>query len=212
MKTNSIFKKIKRIFNDDSKPISDIHTYWQQPKDGTNKPRDYLTGIEKSQFLLEKIKHLDSDSKILEVGCNVGRNLNHLYETGFHNLHGIELSMDAIETMKSNFTAMYDNSTIQNVTAEEFFENCLTGFDLIFTMAVLEHIHTDSNWIFEKLGKASLKYIITIEDEESISWKHFPRDYKKIFENYGFKQIEFEDCRNVPRLHKGFHYRKFEKQ
>ena len=36
--------------------------------------------------------------------------------------------------------------------------------------------------------------------------------YKKFFENLGMKQIEFEDCKDVPHLHKGFYYRKFEVQ
>ena len=77
-------------------------------------------------------------------------------------------------------------------------------------MAVFEHIHSDREWLFPKIAEASDKFIITIEDEESISWKHFHRHYKKIFEAAGLKQIDFQDCKNEP-FHQGFYFRKFEK-
>jgi hypothetical protein len=38
-------------------------------------------------------------------------------------------------------------------------------FDLVFTMAVLEHIHTTSEWVFEEIVRITNRYVVTIEDE-----------------------------------------------
>ena len=78
-------------------------------------------------------------------------------------------------------------------------------------MAVLEHLPKESEWIFEKMVKHS-KHIITIEDEKSINKICFPRNYKKIFEDLGMKQIYECDCQNVhPTLTEKFRARVFVK-
>ncbi len=76
-------------------------------------------------------------------------------------------------------------------------------------MAVLEHIHYKSNWIFNEMIRIS-KYILTIEDELSISDRHFPRNYKKIFSN-NMTQIFYEDCSYIKGFNKGFKTRLFKK-
>ncbi len=212
MNIQILLKKIKRLVKDDSKPIDDIHTYWEQPLDGTNTPKDYLVGEEKSTYLFNKIGALKENS-ILEIGCNVGRNLNYLYQKGFNSLSGIEISKNAIDEMKASYRTTYDKVLIHNTSVEDFFMSSNEDrYDLIFTMAVLEHIHTDSDWIFEKMVETTNRYIITIEDERSISWKHFPRNYKKKFEELGMTQVDFEDCSDVKGLHNGFYFRMFEKK
>ncbi len=212
MKTHLILKKIKRIFKDDSKPLDDIHKYWKKPADGTNRPSDYILKDERSRYLLEKIQNLGKDINILEIGCNVGRNLNYLYNNNYTDLSAVEISEAALVKFKDVFGETYNAISIYNSPVEEFFkENSNLQYDLIYTMAVLEHIHTDSDWIFEHMVKQTSKYILIIEDENSISWKHFPRNYKKIFENLGMKQIEFDDSLIAKVIHKGFVYRLFEK-
>lgn len=73
-------------------------------------------------------------------------------------------------------------------------------------MAVLEHIHFDSDWIFAELVRIA-PLIITIEDEVDISTRHFPRNYQKVFEPLGMRQVDFDP--NVPGLHDYFKYRAF---
>ena len=113
--------------------------------------------------------------------------------------------------MQNSFPQMFENSTILNNSVEEVLKESYEKYDLIYTMAVLEHIHVDSEWIFNEMVKLTNKFIITIEDEKSISWKHFPRRYKRIFENLGMKEIEFLNCSRIKGFHKGFYYRLFEK-
>ena len=60
--------------------MEEIHEYWKSPSNGLNLPENYLKGLEKSELLLDLlIKYGSKESKILEIGFNVGRNLNILY-------------------------------------------------------------------------------------------------------------------------------------
>ena len=64
------------------------------------------------------------------------------------------------------------------------------AFDVVFTMAILQHIHPKSEWIFSEIVRITKSFLIIREAEGYISWRHFPRNYKKIFERLGMKQIE----------------------
>ena len=162
--------------------LTGIHNYWKHPDDN-NSPINYLEREEtnkRSGFLLGLIKkYAKPEDKILEIGCNVGRNLYTLYSNGFKNLEGIDINEKALILMKR----VYPNMQVKTYcSAVEDIIKKLGKYDVIFTMATLEHIHTDSSWIFKEIQKRA-KTLITIEDEGGISWRHFPRNYKNIFKN-----------------------------
>ena len=174
------------LFGKKQKPRDELHDYWRNP-DEMNVPSGYFQAEERSAYLVSLVKqYAKPDASILELGCNVGRNLHYLWHAGYHNLSGVEINEQAIRLMKERFQDM--QITIYQGTIEDRIKE-LGQYDVLFTMAVLEHIHTDSEWIFAEMVKASRKYIITIEDEKHTSERHFPRNYKKIFEPLGCKQI-----------------------
>ena len=179
-----------------------------------NSPNSYIEGIERSAYLSTLIKkYLSKKSKILEIGCNVGRNLNYLYEKNYNNLNGIEINENAIKLMRKTYPELYKNSHIHIGATENLIGKFKTdSFDLIYTMAVLEHIHWDSEFIFESIKKISSKYIITIEDEFT-SWsdRHFPRNYQKVFEDDNWKQIFTTNCSPIKILDDRFMVRVFKK-
>jgi hypothetical protein len=39
-----------------------------------------------------------------------------------------------------------------------------------------------------------------IEGEKGASWRHFARNYRKLFENLGMVQMEDIDCAQIPEL------------
>ena len=197
-----------KVFRKQRKPEG-IQDFWQKAENDSW--LKYSVGQEKSIFLanlMEKLP-LRKNGKILELGCNIGRNLSYLQTVGCTNLFGVELNQEAVKQSKK----MYPNlrARIQNTTIENFFNECLEKYDLIFTMAVLEHIPKESEWIFAEMVRCG-GYIITIEDEKSINKICFPRNYKKIFENLGMKQIYETHCNGVhPTLTKNFTARIFQK-
>ena len=56
----------------------------------------------RTRFLLKIAdRFISKNDSILEIGCNVGRNLNALYLNGFRDLSGIEINERAIRILKS---------------------------------------------------------------------------------------------------------------
>jgi 2-polyprenyl-3-methyl-5-hydroxy-6-metoxy-1,4-benzoquinol methylase len=157
-------------------------------------------------------RYVNRDAKILEIGCNVGRNLNALFLSGFRNLEGVEISESAVQLLNQSYPEMASRTRIHNEPVEEIISKFGNGaFDLVFTMAVLEHIHPDSAWIFAEMARITNAFLVTVEDERGVSWRHFPRDYKKVFEPLRMRQIEAIDCREVDGLGSSFFARVFEK-
>ena len=157
--------------------MNEIHEYWKNPWDGFNLPHTYLDAKEQSRFLAEIIKRYTDDSaKMLEIGCNVGRNLNYLFDDGYKKLSGIEISEEAVRVLKKSFPEMARSIEIHNSPVERIitkFED--NKFDIVFTMAVLEHIHSDSEWIFPEIVRITKNFLITIEDENCIRMATFPK-------------------------------------
>jgi len=209
IKTWGIYGKIKTRH----KSRDELYQYWRDPWDDDNIPRDYLEAEPRSSFLLEIIKkYAHTSAKIMEIGCNVGRNLNYLFQAGFKNLEGIEISEKAVKILRESFPEMAKYARIYNAPVEEIIRDFKNNqFDVLFTMAVFEHIHSDSEWIFPQIARISKKFLITIEDEQGISWRHFPRCYKKVFEPLGMKQVEEIYCKGVEGLPDGFAARIFKK-
>lgn len=196
------------------KSRNELHEFWKQPYDGDNSPRDYIEGEEKSQFLVKLVKNhtLTVDPRILEIGCNIGRNLNYLFLSGFKKLEGIEISENAVALMREVYPEMAKVARIHNSSVEGAIANFDdNAFDIVFTMACLQHIHQDSKFIFGEMVRITNKYLITIEDEKGISWRHFPRNYKKVFEPLGMKQLYQSNCREIEALGSNFLARVFAK-
>jgi len=184
-----------RIIGYKHKSRDELHQYWRHPLENENIPQEYIKGEAKSSFLVQLVEKYVNTGRILEIGCNVGRNLNHLYLAGFRELTGIEINEDACQLLKKRYPDMAGHVQIYNAPIEEVireFED--SEFDVVFTMAVLERVHTDSEWIFSEMVRIADKLLITIEAERWYSRRHFPRNYRKVFEPLGMKQIEEITC------------------
>ncbi|GFZ77907.1 hypothetical protein GCM10010978_19400 [Compostibacillus humi] len=172
--------------------LKEIHDYWIN----NSKPQRYALHIKRSEFLQKYVdKYITPKGEILEIGCNVGRNLHYLYEHNYKNLTGIEISEEAIKELKKTYPSLARNVKIIHSSVEDSIKKLPENhYDLVFTMAVFEHIHTDSDWIFAQVAKITKHYLITIEAEDIQHWRFFPRNYKEVFEKYGFLQVEEDIC------------------
>ena len=169
------------------------HKYWTNPskygKD--NLPEDYVNGIPRSQFLVEIINaYADKNESILEIGCNVGRNLNCLYESGYTNLYGIEINPKAVSKMKEVYPYMADKAFVYNFPIETIIPYLIDNqFDIVFSMAVLMHLPWESNWVFPEIARITNKVLITIEEENQKSALQFNRNYGEVFKNLKMHEI-----------------------
>jgi SAM-dependent methyltransferase len=180
-------------------PIEDIYRYWKNP-DSDNDLHDYATRYQaRSEFLVKLLRrHVPTEGRVLEVGCNVGRNLNAAFQAGYRNLEGIELNSNAIELIKKYFPEMAKVADVHFGLIENFVRS-LGNFECAFAMGVLQHIHPSSEWVFPELAKRAAT-VITIEHEKSFGWRWFPRNYKNVFESAGMQQIEEIECAKLPEL------------
>ena len=202
----------KRLFGYKLKGKKELHNYWSNPDDG-NEPEGYLDNkvtTLRSEYLHKIVsEHFTSDIKILELGSNVGRNLNFLHKNGYRDLTGVEINLDAIKLMATYYPKCFEDSKIRYGAIENLIKRFATDeFDLVFTVAVLEHIHPESEWIFKEMQRIS-KSILVIEDEWSWSTRHCPRNYNRVFKD--MNQIKKERCGKFNGLQKRFMMRLFVK-
>ena len=176
--------------------------YWSNP-DKMNLPSVYLKNErnEISNFLMGFIrKYIKKDEKILELGCNVGRNLNHLFKAGYKKLYGIEINKEAIILLKKTYPDL--TARVYLDTIENKIRKLQNNHYVIFTVAVLQHLPPESDWVFKEIVKTTKKHLIIIESEKHKTDRLFIRNYKTIFENLGMKQIKEMNCGHIKALSK----------
>jgi len=180
---------------------SSIHSYWQNPPiDSTgrtsNRPERYADEnlLPRSKFIFDVCKNLISDNDhIIELGCGIGRNLNYFQSKGYKNLYGIEINVNAVSKMNIIYPNLKD--TVKNIIAGKIEENIQKFpkdfFHLVFTMATLQHIHKDyEKYVFNEISRICGLYLVIVEDELTVSDRHFLRNYRKVFIKLGFNQID----------------------
>ncbi len=153
-------------------------------------------------------KYATKDASIAELGCNVGRNLNQLRLSGYTNLWGVEINPRAVAEMRRAYPELARVARIINSPIEDAIRTFADRqFDVVFSMAVLEHVHPSSNWVFSQIARVVGKLLITIEDEAGVSWRHVPRNYQSLFEPMGLRQVEVVNCSEVEGLGPDFNAR-----
>ena len=212
--------ELKPIPEEKKYSAQEAQEFWKNPVTSEkkevekNSPKDYLSFNDKRSPVLHQIieRFLDNkNSKILELGPNAGRNLNYLYQKGYQNVHGIEINPNAVALLAEAFPEISKNITLSSLedSLPKLSDN---SYDLVFSMAVLEHISTDSDFIFDEIKRISSSYIITIEDEVT-SWseRHFQRNYKEVFESNEWKEIFSANCEEYDCLDDRFFIRVFKR-
>jgi len=182
--------------------MSSLLAYWTNPTDAPNKPQEYAKYTKRSDFLMSILpNYVNKDESILELGCNCGRNLNALYLAGYYDLSGIDINASAIRLCEKIYPDLYSVAEFYTESIESWMKTNPLQYDCIFTMAVLEHIPKESEWIFVNIAHKARGAIITIEDENSGGPKHFPRNYQKVFDGLGWRQIFEQQATSANELH-----------
>jgi putative sugar O-methyltransferase len=168
---------------------STLHEFWRQPEPEGNQPALYIQRTGRSRALAAIIADVPTSARVLEIGCNVGRNLAYLHDRGYHNLVGIEINPNAIAMLRQTFPQL-GATTIHEGSAGEHMATFVDDeFDLIFTMAVIEHLHPDeAATVFDDMVRVG-KEIVAIEPEGRVSHRQFPHDVPAIFQERGMELV-----------------------
>jgi len=177
--------------------LEEAHNYWRSPGDGKNAPENYLMQRpdlqKRDRALLELLeRNASRDARILEIGCNSGRNLRSLMRAGYRDLSGIEISQAAVDVMKKMEPAVYRATRVTVGEAEALLgEMKADDYDVILSTAVLVHIPPEGERLFKSMTVVA-KTIVLVEFERAAAFssRHSPRSYREVFETLGMRQIE----------------------
>jgi SAM-dependent methyltransferase len=165
----------------------DLLAYWACPADTKNSAEDYLTPVGRSEYLGGVIEtHCPNTASALEIGCNVGRNLNYLATVQGMKVAGIEYSDHAIRLLRQTYRGLDESTVYSGDAVQQIKRIDDKSFDLVFSMAVLMHLHPSTpDEFFVDLARVARKHLIFIENCRGGTERSWSRDYKAIIEGSG---------------------------
>ena len=124
-------------------------------------------GITRHALNKEFLKHIPKDSRILEVGCNIGNQLSLLQKMGYKDLWGIDIQKDAVEKAKECLPHInIVNGSVFDIPFKDEF------FDLVFTSGVLIHISPDDiTKALDEIYRCTKSYVWGYEYYTSAGYK-----------------------------------------
>jgi pseudaminic acid biosynthesis-associated methylase len=161
-------------------------------------------GVTRSDLNEAFVGKMDRSSRILEVGSNVGCQLQALQSMDFENLYGIELQWYAVERAKQM------TQKINLMQGSAFALPFKSGFfDVVFTSGVLIHISPqDIGRALSEIHRCSQRYIwgfeyfaekwteIPYRGQSGLLWK---TNYARLYLD-AFPDLRLVQERNVPYL------------
>jgi len=157
--------------------------------DEVNESYEKETGVTIEEIFHKFFDKIERKSKILELGCNVGLNLEILQKMGFGNLYGLELNKKALKIARERYPKFtFINSSIEDYESK-------TTFNLVYTAGVLIHINPlILNSIIKKIISLTKEYIFGFEyyadrlveikyrGYSNVCWKqNFPLLFQQLF-------------------------------
>lgn len=152
--------------------------------------------------------------KVLEIGCNAGANLARLRQLEYSRLSGVEIDADSIVELRRTFPELAETVVHQGSIEDVLPSIEADDVDVVFAMAVLQHIHPSSNRVFAEMVRVARCHICVIELEQVITHNHFCRDYSRVFEALGCRQlraaeISWSSSTEVAEVYHGYTARLF---
>jgi len=197
--------------------VEDLHDFWRQESPDDNFFVAVDANLRSGTIVTALQGHIDQQSSILEVGCNVGRNLNHLYRMGYRNLAGVEINPHAVARLRESYPHLAD-VPILNGPAEEMLPTLAdNSYDVVFTMAVLEHIHPDSARVYGEIARVAKRCVLAIEprvEAKNVSHRQHPWDVPAEYAKYGLtpaRRIRWSDLWSMPRIPANYWHPSFDK-
>jgi pseudaminic acid biosynthesis-associated methylase len=116
-------------------------------------------GVTRTELNQRFLGNIEKDARILEIGANIGLQLQGLQKIGLSNLFGLELQAYALQESKRRVRKI---SMIQGSAFQLPFKDA--HFDLVFTSGVLIHIHpSDLGRALQEIRRCSRRWILGFE-------------------------------------------------
>jgi len=152
----------------------------------------YMTDVT-NKFVREIKNYSNSEDKLLDICCNVGRFLDYLNKSGFNELYGFDISRKSIKEMQKNFPNI-NQKKIKCMSAEEYLSSAEDNFfDITYTYgATIELIHPTFP-VIKQISRITKKYFICKIHENGHA---YPRFWRYEFKNNNFKIVKSSLSKN----------------
>lgn len=140
------------------------------------------------------------DASVLELGCSAGRHLAHLHAAGYRDLTGVEINPTAREVLTDAYPALAAAGTFHFDAIEAVVTEFATGgFDAVFSVETLQHIHPDHAWVFEEVARVADDALVTVELEADDDGSGtlvdgavpiYHRDWRSVFTDLGLVEVD----------------------
>ena len=189
----NVYKNFNRNFvkNDDKKilfyifskfwfmPHTYVYKYWHKANiSSKHYYREFLALDHNARMLIKKVqKHSSKSSKVLDLGCNIGRHLNELRRQGYNNLYGVDIGKIAIAKSKEIFPNLKKVKTVCSSFEEYLFKTQKNFFDLIYTHGATVELVKPTFPLISQLSRVLINggYMVFIIDEDGHSYPRFWR-------------------------------------
>ena len=165
--------------------------FWASRADGSNAPVTYATKDTGVVDFLNEFwgPEVGPGDSVLEIGCNAGTNLNRLHELGFEQLAGIDINRHALDELRRAYPELAGKANLVQGSIESTLgELPDAAIDVVFSMAVLIHLHPTSVGVFEHMARVA-RFICVVELESASNSYVFPRNYRRVFERLGCTEL-----------------------
>lgn len=140
------------------------------------------------------------DASVLELGCSAGRHLAHLHAAGYRDLTGVEINPTARDVLTDAYPALAAAGTFHFDAIEAVVTEFATGgFDAVFSVETLQHIHPDHAWVFEEVARVADDALVTVELEADDDGSGtlvdgavpiYHRDWRSVFTDLGLVEVD----------------------
>lgn len=146
----------------------------------------------RSQTIIKELApYIGRDVSILEIGCNIGRNLNHLWQAGYKNLRGMEISGYSVMRLRAEYPCLAMVPIDIGPAEQAILHFADHSIAVIFTMAMLEQLHPDCRFLFDEIARVAEKYVLAIEPGSGHrSHMQYPWDIEQEFTAVGLVRID----------------------
>lgn len=161
--------------------------YWAaQPLGANHGPDKYVELQPSSRVLIEEVatRALGFQAPVLDLGCNVGRHLNALYQRGFRNIYGIDVQHAALEYMGKVFPEMQKIAHVQQGIFQQYLPIVEDRFfDIVFTHGATIELVPPTFPICQQMARVTKNFVILMISETGHS---YPRLWETEFNRVGF--------------------------
>jgi len=151
--------------------------------------------IAETEYIADVFKDIQpiigENGSIFQPGCGCGYVLDALWEVGYRNMAGLDRNKVGKDWNPQMKFYHGDIKELIDTVPQHY---------VVLSHRFLYSFPDGNDWLFEKIASKAERFLITVEgEEEAVTpfWHHHKRNYKDVFEKYGFKQI-FEEVNMFP--------------